>query len=71
MTLGKNQEGQEILFFFDTQAWYDTRTGDFAIAEEHFASFLKFLDETPVDLKPLLDPHAPIDAHTYDRYGDE
>jgi len=70
-TLGKNPEGQEVLFLFDTQAWHNFCTDDFAVAEEHFANFLKFLSQTPVDLKPLLDPHAAIDARTYDRYGDE
>jgi ABC-type phosphate/phosphonate transport system substrate-binding protein len=70
-TLGRDPEGQEVLFLFDTAAWHDYRYGDFATAEEHFANYLKFLDATPVDLKPLLNPHAVIDEQTYDRYGDE
>lgn len=70
-TLGKNPEGQEVLFLFDTAAWYDYHAGDFRTAEQHFANAVKFLQETPLDLKPLLDPNAPVDAHTYDRYGDE
>jgi len=69
--LGTDAEGQELLFLFDTASWNDYRDGDFVLAEEHFPSFLRFLDETPADLKGLLDPRAAIDARTYDRYGDE
>ncbi len=70
-TLTKNAEGQEVLFLFDIAAWYNYREGDIDIAREHFADFVTFLQQTPVDLKPLLDPNAPIDRKTYDRYGDQ
>jgi ABC-type amino acid transport substrate-binding protein len=70
-TLGKNPEGQEVLFLFDQAGWHFYREGDILVARENFADFIKFLNETPVDLRPLLDPHAPVDRHTYDRYGDE
>ncbi len=69
--LGTDAEGQELLFLFDTASWHDYRDGDFTLAEEHFPTFLTFLEKTPTDLKGLLDPHAAIDARTYDRYGDE
>jgi ABC-type phosphate/phosphonate transport system substrate-binding protein len=70
-TLAKNAEGQEVLFLFDVEAWYNYRAGEIDVAREHFADFVTFMQETPVDLKPLLDPNAPIDRQTYDRYGDE
>jgi ABC-type phosphate/phosphonate transport system substrate-binding protein len=70
-TLGKNPEGQEALYFFDTQQWNVYREGDFRIPEQYFGYFLAFVSQTPVDLKPLLDPAAPVDRRTYDRYGDE
>lgn len=70
-TLGKDPEGQEVLFFFDTAAWRHYEDGDFDVARRHFADYLRFIDHTPVDLKPLLDPDAPVDARTYDRFGDE
>jgi hypothetical protein len=70
-TLAKNAEGQEVLFLFDEEGWHNYREGDLSAARQHFGDFLKFWDETPVDLKPLLDPNAPIDRRTYDRYGDE
>jgi ABC-type phosphate/phosphonate transport system substrate-binding protein len=70
-TLAKNPEGQEVLFFFDEEGWHNYREGDLAAAREHFGDFLTFWEETPVDLKPLLDPKAWVDRHTYDRLGDE
>lgn len=70
-TLAKNPEGQEVLFFFDEQGWYNYRESDLAAAREHFPDFVKFRQETPADLKPLLDPNAPVDRKTYDRIGDE
>jgi ABC-type phosphate/phosphonate transport system substrate-binding protein len=70
-TLGKDPEGQEVLFFFDTEAWSNYRDDDIATPRAHYADYLRFLDQTPVDLLPLLDPHAPIDRRTYDRFGDE
>jgi hypothetical protein len=70
-TLAKNAEGQEVLFLLDEAAWYNYREGDIDLAREHFADFVTFLEQTPADLKPLLDPNAPIDRRTYDRYGDE
>jgi ABC-type phosphate/phosphonate transport system substrate-binding protein len=70
-TLAKNAEGQEVLFLFDVEAWYDYRPGELDVARAHFADFVTFVQQTPVDLKPLLDPNAPIDRRTYDRYGDE
>jgi hypothetical protein len=41
------------------------------VARQHFDDFVAFLEQTPVDLKPLLDPNASIEQRTYDRYGDE
>jgi hypothetical protein len=70
-TLAKNAEGQEVLFLLDEAAWYNYRDGDIDIAREHFADFATFLEQTPADFKPLLEPNAPIDRRTYDRYGDE
>ena len=70
-TLAKNPEGQEVLFFFDESGWYDYREGDIDIARANFADFLAFLEQTPADLRPLLDPNAPVDRHTYTRLGDE
>lgn len=70
-TLGKDPEGQEVLFFFDVAAWRHYEDGDFDVARRHFAHYLRFIDHTPVDLRPLLDPSAPVDARTYDRFGDE
>ncbi len=70
-TLAKNPEGQEVLFLFDESGWHNYRPGDIDVAREHFADFVTFLEHTPVDLKPLLDPGAPVDRRTYDRYGDE
>ncbi len=70
-TLGKDAEGQEVLFFFDTRSWSAYHEGDYSVPEQYFGDFVKFLSETPVDLKPLLDPKAPVDTHTYDRYGDD
>lgn len=71
LTQGRDPEGQEVLFFFDTASWNIARQGDLSVATDHFADFLQFFQHTPVDLKPLLDPHAPIDRKTYTRYGDE
>ncbi|HOW17462.1 MAG TPA: PhnD/SsuA/transferrin family substrate-binding protein [Phycisphaerae bacterium] len=69
--LGTDAEGQELLFLFDTASWHGYREGDFAVAREHYLNFQRFLEETPADLRGLLDPQAAIDARTYDRYGDE
>lgn len=71
LTLGRDPEGQEVLFFFDIASWNANREGDLSIAIDHFGDFLEFLQHTPVDLKPLLDPHAPVNRKTYTRYGDE
>jgi ABC-type phosphate/phosphonate transport system substrate-binding protein len=71
VVLGKNPEGQEVLYLFDTREWHTYREGDFAEAEKHLQYFLTLLSQTPADLKPLLDPSAPVDRRTYDRYGDE
>lgn len=38
---------------------------------QHFSDFLRFIDETPIDLKPLLDPGATVNRLTYNRCGDE
>jgi len=70
-TLAKNPEGQEVLFFFDEGGWYNYRAGDIDVAREHFSDFVTFVEQTPADLKPLLDPKAPVDRRTYDRYRDE
>ena len=70
-TLAKDAEGQEVLFFFDEQGWYNYHEGELAAAREHFGDFVTFWQQTPADLKPLLDPQAPVDRKTYDRYGDE
>ena len=70
-TLGKDPEGQEVLFFSDTECWYNCHDGDLAVPRRHFSDFLRFIDETPIDLKPLLDPGATVDRRTYDRCGDE
>jgi len=70
-TLGKDPEGQEVLFFFDVEGWTNYREGDIATPRAHYADYLKFIEETPVDLLPLLDPKAPVDRRTYDRFGDE
>jgi len=70
-TLAKDPEGQEVLFFFDQAGWHNYRDGDIAVAREHFDDFLAFRERTPADLQPLLDPQAPIDRRTYDRFGDE
>lgn len=70
-TLGKNPEGQEVLFFFDTKRWYNHRAGDITVPRENFADFLMFIDQTPVDLKPLFAPETFIDRQTYDRFGDQ
>ncbi len=69
-TLGKNAEGQEVLYLFDTREWHVYREGDFAVPEQYFGHFVTFLSSTPVDLKPLLNPAAPVERWTYDRYGD-
>ncbi len=71
VTLAKNAEGQEVLSLFDVEAWYNYRPGDLDVAREHFEDFVTFVQQTPADLRPLLDPNAPIDRRTYDRYGDE
>jgi ABC-type phosphate/phosphonate transport system substrate-binding protein len=70
-TLGKDPEGQEILFFFDADRWENVRSGDFDVPLAHFDDYLAALDATPPGLGPLLDPNAPIDERTYTRYGDE
>ncbi len=71
LTMGRDPEGQEVLFFFDTASWNTYREEDLAVAADHFEDFLQFYQHTPADLKPLLDPRAPIDRKTYTRYGDE
>ena len=70
-TLRKDPEGQEVLFFFDIYAWFNESPGDVDVPIAHFGDFLAFIDQTPVDLKPLLDPRAAIVRWTYDRLGDE
>ena len=70
-TLGKDPEGQEVLFFFDVEGWSNYRDDDIAVPRAHYDDYLKFIEETPVDLLPLLDPRAPVDRRTYDRLGDE
>lgn len=70
-TLGKNPEGQEVLFFFDEAGWQYPQGGEIGPAVDAFADFLTFHDHTPIDLRPLLDPAAPVDRQTYDRFGDE
>jgi hypothetical protein len=70
-TLGKDPEGQEVLFFFDVESWRFYREGDIDVPRQHFPDFVRFLSQTPVDLRPLLDPQAPVDRRTYDRLGDE
>ncbi len=70
-TLGKDPEGQEVLFFFDTEGWSNYRDDDIAVPRAFYADYLKFRDETPADLLPLLDPKSVVDRRTYDRFGDE
>lgn len=70
-TLGKNPEGQEVLFFFDTASWQYSRDGDIDAVRENFDDYLKFISQTPADLKALLDPAAPVDRQTYDVLGNE
>ncbi len=70
-TLDKDPEGQEVLFFFDVEAWYNYREGDIVTPRRHFIDYLTFLDTTPVDLRRLLDAQAEVDHRTYDRFGDE
>jgi len=70
-TLAKDPEGQEILFFFDVEGWSNYRDDDIAAPRRAYADYLTFRDQTPVDLKPLLDPKAPLDRRTYTRLGDE
>ncbi len=70
-TLGKDPEGEEVLFFFDIERWVNYRKGDLAVPQRHFQSYLSFLDDTPIDLEPLLDPNAPVVRQTYNRFGDE
>lgn len=70
-TLGKDPEGEEVLFFFDIARWVNHRKGDLSVPERHFKDYLSFIDDTPIDLEPLLNPKASVDRQTYDRYGDE
>lgn len=70
-TLRKNPEGQEVLFFFDEHGWQYPQGGELGSAEQAFEDFLTFYENTPPDLRPLLDPAAPVDRRTYDRFGDE
>ena len=70
-TLGKDPEGEEVLFFFDTAGWSNYRDGDIDVPLAHFDDFLAFIDETPIDLKPLLDRAAPVNRQTYNMLGDE
>jgi ABC-type phosphate/phosphonate transport system substrate-binding protein len=71
LTLGRDPEGQMVLFFFDIASWNVHHEGDLQPAVDHFDDFLKFTRDTPADLKPLLNLKAPVDRRTYDRYGDE
>lgn len=71
LTLRKDPEGQEVLFFFDIDSWRYATDDDLAPAIEQFENFVIFHDHTPADLRPLLDPAAPVDRRTYDRFGDE
>ncbi len=71
LTLGRDPEGQMVLFFFDIASWNIYHEGDLQPAIEHFDDFLRFIQSTPADLKPLLNSKAPVDRKTYDRYGDE
>lgn len=70
-TLRKNPEGQEVLFFFDEYGWQYPQGGELTPAEQVFEDFLTFYEQTPRDLRPLLDPAAAVDRRTYDRFGDE
>ncbi len=70
-TLGKDVEGQEVLFFFDTAEWRNYSDGDLDVPRAHFRDFLTFIQKTPIDLRPLLDAAAAVDRRTYDRFGDE
>jgi ABC-type phosphate/phosphonate transport system substrate-binding protein len=70
-TLGKDPEGQEVLYFFDQDGWQTAQDADIAAAEAAFDDFLTFAQDTPADLKILLDPEAPIDRQTYDRFGND
>lgn len=70
-TLKKDPEGQEVLYFFDEDGWQYPENADLAVAEAAFNDFLTFWEHTPLDLKVLLDPAAPIDRRTYDRWGNE
>jgi len=70
-TLGKDPEGQEVLFFFDVEGWSNYREGDIDGPRAHYEDYVKFIQETPADLLPLLDPNAPVERKTYDRFGDE
>lgn len=70
-TLGKNPEGQEVLSLFDMAKFAYYRDGDLEVPRSHFDEYLKFINETPIDLKSLLDPAAPVDRRTYDVQGNE
>jgi len=70
-TLRKDPEGQEVLFFFDENSWVYPKDEDLAAAKAAFDDFLTFKEKTPVDLKPLLDPNAPVDLQTYRENGDD
>lgn len=70
-TLAKDPEGQEVLFFFDESGWFNYRRGDLAVPREHFGDFVRFLTQTPVDLKLMLAPNPPVDRQTYTIIGDE
>ena len=70
-TLGKDPEGQEVLFFFDTGKWHNYRKGDLEVPGQYFEGFLEFIERPPSDLKAMLDPDALVDRRTYNRYGDE
>src|SRR5262249_18288163 len=59
-TLKKDPEGQEVLFFFDLDGFTTYSEGDIDVPRANYADYLKFINETPVDLKPLLDPKAPV-----------
>ncbi len=70
-TLQKDPEGQEVLYFFNEDGWQNAQASDISAAEAAFDDFLTFMQDTPADLKPLLDPAAPIERQTYDRYGND
>lgn len=63
--------GRQVLWLLDMSGWNVCREGDLAPARRCFEDFLQFRRNPPLDLKPLLNPHAPVNAQSYNRYGDE